>query len=566
MSLSQVARLAPLQVRRWRPPDTWTIVLGVGWAVLGLLLLYPLSSVLHASIIDNDTGAFTLDNYAAVLERPRYLRALANTFLGGLGGMLGSLLLGVTLAHLVTRYALRGLGVVTTLAVIALVTPPFIGAYAWIVLFGANGAVRNALSGALGVEVPPLYGAAGVIAVFSLKFFPHVFLLTSAGLRAVNPALEEAGSSLGLSPARCFFKVTLPLVAPSISASALLTFILSIADFGTPRIIGRSFQMLSTEAFILFASELGGNPGMASAISVVLVLISMAFVLLQRWIARRGAQHLAHAGRKRAPGRARTWPGALLVHALAYAIVLAGALPSIVVAYYSFRRTSGPVFQDGFSLQSYARVLHTVPQAIGNSLLFSACAVVGIVVIGTLTGYVVARRRTLATAAYDAALVVPYIIPGVVMGIAFLESFNTGPLQLTGTGAIIVLAILIRRLPYGTRAAIAALGQLSPSLEQAAVSLGYHPARAFLKVTVPLILPGIVAGAMMSFVTAMNELSSSLVLYVGRTMTMPVSIYLLVMDGEYGTASALATMLLAVTGVLVYGAFRLSGRDQRTLL
>ncbi len=178
----------------------------------------------------------------------------------------------------------------------------------------------------------------------------------------------------------------------------------------------------------------------------------------------------------------------------------------------------------------------------------------------------IVRRRTIATAAYESVLVLPYIVPGIVMGIAFVESFNTGPLALTGTGTIIVLAVLIRRLPYATRATTAALGQLSPSLEQAAVSLGCHPARAFSRVTVPLIMPGIVAGAMMSFVTAMNELSSSLVLYVGSTVTMPVSIYLLVMDGEYGTASALSTILLLITVALVYGAFRLSGRDQRTLL
>jgi iron(III) transport system permease protein len=566
VSVTQLGAGAAREARSWPKPDIWTVVLAVGWAVLGLLLLYPLSSIVHASLVDNDTGALTLDNYVAVLTRPRYLRALGNTFIGGVGGMAGALVLGVTLAHLVTRYRLRGVGIVTTLAVIALVTPPFIGAYAWIVLFGANGVVRNALANGLGMDVPAIYGAAGVITVFSLKFFPHVFLLTSAGFRAVNRSLEEAGESLGLSPSRRFFRVTLPLIGPAVSASALLTFILSIADFGTPRIIGRSFQMLSTEAFILFAAEMGGNPGMASAISTVLLVISLGFVVIQRRVARRGASHLAHVSRPRPPEPPRSWVGAALVHGLAYLIVLAGAIPSLVVAYFSFRRTRGPVFQDGFSLQSYQRVLHTVPQAIGNSLLFSAAAVAGIVLIGTLTGYVIARRRTLASAAYESALVMPYIVPGIVMGIAFVESFNTGPAALTGTGTIIVLAILIRRLPYATRATTAALGQLSPSLEQAAVSLGYHPGWAFLKVTVPLIMPGIVAGAMMSFVTAMNELSSSLVLYVGSTVTMPVSVYLLVMDGEYGTASALATVLLAVTGLLVYGAFHLSGRDQRTLV
>jgi len=232
------------------------------------------------------------------------------------------------------------------------------------------------------------------------------------------------------------------------------------------------------------------------------------------------------------------------------------------VVFYSFRSTSGPIFTDGFGLQSYARVLRTVPQAIGNSLLFSAVAVFGIVVVGVTTGYVVARRRTVLSATFESVMVLPYIVPGIVMGIAFLESYNT---LLGGTGAIIILAVLIRRLPYATRATTAALGQLSPSLQQAAISLGDHPARAFLRITVPLILPSIVAGAMMSFVTAMNELSSSLVLYVGRTITVPVSIYLLVLDGDYGPASALAAILLGVTALLVYGAFRFSGRDGRLL-
>ena len=536
-----------------------SLVLLLGWAVVGLLLLYPLASVLRASLLDNDTGAWTLANYATILERPRYLRALGNSVVGGVGGMVGATVLGVTLAHLMTRYRLRGSSLLFTLAIIGLCTPPFIGAYAWIVLFGANGAVRNALAG-VGIGMPPIYGAAGVIMVFSLKFFPNVFLLASAGFRAINPALEEAAESLGMSPARRFATVTLPLLAPAVSAGALLAFVLSIADFGTPRLIGREFSMLATEAFVLFASEMGGNPGLASAMGAVLLVISVALVTVQRRLSRRVATG-GQTSRERTAVRPRGWR-AVRVHALAYAIVGLGALPSLVVVLFSFRRTSGPVFTGGFGLQSYARVMRTVPQAIGNSLLFSSIAVAGIVGVGLATGYVVARRRTVLASAYESVLVLPYIVPGIVMGIAFLESFNT---MLGGTGAIIVLAVLIRRLPYATRATTAALGQLSPSLEQAAISLGDHPARAFLRITVPLIMPGIVAGAMMSFVTAMNELSSSLVLYVGSTVTMPVSIYLLVLDGEYGTASALASILLGVTAVLVYSAFRLSGRDGRVL-
>ncbi len=399
-----------------------------------------------------------------------------------------------------------------------------------------------------------------MIVVFSLKFFPHVFLLTSAALGGINPSLEEAAEGLGLSPLRRFFRVTLRLILPAVSAAALLTFVLSIADFGTPRIIGRSFQMLSTEAFVLFNAEIGGNPGLASSMSILLIIISLAFVLLQRYVARHDVAQGFRAGR---PAPRQTGRGVLVIgRVISFAIVLAGALPTFVVVLFSFRRTSGPVFQSGFGLQSYARVLATVPQAISNSLLFATAAVVLIVVVGTATGYVIVRRAGVVASGFDAVLMVPYIVPGVVMGIAFTETFNTGPVVMTGTGTIIVLAIFIRRLPYAMRAMIASMRQLSPNLEQAAVSLGVHPGMAFLKITVPIVLPGIVAGATMSFVTAMNELSSSLVLYVGRTVTMPVAIYLLVTDGEYGTASALSTILLAVTAVLVYAAFRITGSER----
>lgn len=552
-------------MRRLRPAlrfDFWSLILLCGWLMIAALLIYPLSSIVVASLTDNDTNAWTLGNYISVLTDRGYVRALGNTFIGGFGGMAGALLLGTTLAVLMARCRVRGANLISTLAVIALVTPPFIGAYAWIVLFGANGVARQGLA-AIGIDIPPIYGAAGVILVFSLKFFPHVFLLTSAALGGVSPSLEEAAESLGLSPARRFFAVTLRLLVPAISASALLTFVLSIADFGTPRIIGRGFQMLSTEAYVLFSSELGGNPGEASAISLVLILISLVFVALQRWIAR---HDVSQSFRARRPPPPKVPPlRSALAHLVCYAIALAGALPTFVVVVFSFRRTRGPVFQPGLSLDSYARVMHGVPQAITNSLAFASAAVLAIVVVGTLMGYVIVRRRGLLSSGFDALLMIPYIVPGIVMGIAYINSFNTGPVVLTGGGTIIVLAIFIRRLPYAMRSMIASLQQLSPSLEQAAVSLGYNPWSALMRVTVPLILPGIVAGAIMSFVTAINELSTTLVLYVGATVTMPVAIFSLVSDGEYGTASAMATILMAVTAALVYLTFRITG-SQRSLL
>jgi len=220
------------------------------------------------------------------------------------------------------------------------------------------------------------------------------------------------------------------------------------------------------------------------------------------------------------------------------------------------------VFHPGFSLDSYTRILGEVPHVIANSFTYSTAAVVLIVILGTLIGYILARRESLAAGALDSMLLVPYIVPGVVMGLAFVVTFNVPPLQITATATIIVLMLFIRRLPYAVRSSAAILKQIKGGIEEAAISLGAPPSRAFLKVTLPLMLPGVFAGALMSFITAINELSSSLILYVGRTMTMPVRIYLSVLDGQFGTASALATILLAATGIAVFVVFRISDRKE----
>ena len=543
--------------------DIWKPILFAAWCILALFLIWPLSSVLLASLIDNDSGTWSLSNYADLWQSRAFHRAFINTFLAGFGGMASAVILGLALAVLTSYWSIKGRSLIQTFSILALVSPPFIGAYAWIVLFGANGSVRVLLR-EWGMTIPNIYGAGGVILIFAFKFYPYVYLIVSSALEALNPSLEEAAESLGMPPWKRFFKISLPMIMPALVGSALLTFVLSIADFGTPRLIGRDFNVLATEAFALFSSEIGGHAGGASALSMILILTSSIFVLLQRYAVR---NDLYHSGlvKKRVPKHI-TGIRALIIHGLAYAIVIFGAIPAITAIIFSFRKTSGPVFQPGWSLQSYEKIFSSLTTPVINTLTYSSVAVMLIVAAGLLIGYLIARRRNFATAALDTVLMVPYLVPGIVMGIALVTRFNVPPLAITGTGFIIILAIFVRRLPYASRAVAMALRQLSPSLEEAAISLGYRPWKAFAKVTVPLIAPGIMAGALMSFVTAMNELSASLVLYVGGTITMPVRIYLSVMDGEYGTASAIASILLFLTVLSVYAAFRLSGRKQSILL
>ncbi len=549
--------------RRLAAMNVWTLVLLAALAIVFVLLINPLGNILAASFIDRKDGSFTLANYGRILGLSFYRTAFVNSVMIGFGGMVGALVLGIPLAYLTSRFHIKGRSFIATLAVLALVSPPFIGAYSWIMMLGANGWLRHMLT-AVGINLPSVFGIFGILLVFTLKFYPFVFLLTASALSSVNRSLEDAGENLGCGPYRRFFKITLPLVFPAVSSGALLAFVLSIADFGTPQIIGGEFRVLSTEAYNLFTSEIGGNPGLASTVSIILISVSMVFVILQR----QAVNRRNFAGNLINKPEVKTLRGgrSLVAHVICYGIVFASSIPSIAVIVMSFRKTRGPVFHPGFSLNSYERIIRDVPDVITNSFFFSISAVAMIVTLGTLVGYVLARRQSFLSGSLDSLLMVPYVVPGVVLGIGFIVAFNTGALAMTGTGLIIVLVIFIRRLPYAVRSSASILKQISNSVEEAAISLGASPARAFIKITLPLMIPGIVAGAMMAFVTAINELSSSIILYVGGTMTMPVRIYLSVLDGEFGTAAALSTILLVTTGIAVYFVFRYSSSKENAFV
>tara|TARA_B100000929_G_C15497421_1_gene416410 strand:+ start:322 stop:1920 length:1599 start_codon:yes stop_codon:yes gene_type:complete len=527
--------------------------------IVGLLLIFPLYNIFVASFLDNETGVFTLQNYTNILGRRYYRTAIYNSVIVGLSSMVGALIIGIPLAFFTSRYNIKGKSLISTLAILALVSPPFIGAYAWIMMLGSNGWLRLGLE-SMGISMPTIYGPLGIILVFSLKFYPFVFLLTAGAIRTINVSLEEAAESLGCRPFSKFMRVTLPIIFPAVSTGALLAFVLSLADFGTPSIIGRNFRVLSTLAYNLFTSEMGGNPGLASTVSILLILVSLIFVYIQRRLIRKkdyGSDML-----RRPEVKQLSRVSYIPIHALCYLIVFLSSLPSLVVIYNSFRKTSGPVFKSGFGLDSYRRIINDVPDAIFNSFVFSISAVLMIVALGTLIGYTVARKPSILTGFLDSLLMIPYIVPGVVLGLGFIVSFNSKPVVLVGTATIIILVIFVRRLPYSVRSSVSILKQISLGVEEAAISLGASPAKTFLKVTLPLMMPGVFAGAMMAFITAINELSSSIILYVGGTVTMPVRIYLSVLDGEFGTAAALSSILLAATGVAVFAIIHITESDE----
>jgi iron(III) transport system permease protein len=529
--------------------DIWTLVTLAGFLIVAVFLVYPLFDVFRFSFTDKETGLLSLSNWTTFLSKMYYIRAFLHSMVIAFATTALSLVFGVPLAFFTTRYRIRGSNLLNTLAVLALLSPPFIGAYSWVTMLGRAGFLRTALL-SLGIVLPPIYGPLGIILADSLQYYPFISLMTAGALMTIDRSLEEASENLGAKASRTFFKVTMPLVLPSVTGGALITFMMSLSNFGTPMIIGGNYLVLPTLAYNLFTSEVAEIPGMASTVSIILMLCASVIIVLQQWASARRKYSSMLVNRplvKELKGLKSAF-----AHLVCYLIVGFSTLPLAVIVFFSFKKTSGPVFAKGFGLDSYRQIFYDVPKTVINSFSYSIAAVILIAIIGTMLGFILSRRRNLAVRILDPLLMVPYIIPGTVLGIGFIVAFNRKPIYLAGTGIIIVMTYFIRRLPYSVRSAASILKQIDPSLEEAGINLGSPPGRTFRTVTLPLMKAGIISGAIMSWVTSMNELSASIVLYVGKTMTMPIKIYLSVVDGYFGTASAMSTILLLVTGIALY--------------
>lgn len=546
-------------MRRW---TFWHWVILISFGLLALFLLYPVGQLLWKSFLAKD-GSFTLKYYVTFLSKRYYRNALLNSLWVCAAATFFATVIGVPVAFLLTRYHLPMKGLFRVLIILSLLSPPFIGTYSWIILLGRAGLITKALA-AIGIKMPTIYGPGGIILIFTLHFFPYVYMFTAAALQGIDRSLEEVAENLGRSGWAKLRTVTLPLVLPSISAGALMAFMSALADFGTPMLIGEGYKLLPIVAYDEFMTEIGSNPGLAGALSVGLVVVSTLVLFLQRWIISR-RNYTMSALR---PPEVKRLPAGARIAATAFCTLVVGLaiLPQAVVVISSFLKTKGPIFTNEFGFTNYTAVFRQVPAAVLNTFRLSGTAIVIMVLAGLLLAYVITRRRSVFTAALDAMLTLPYVLPGTVIGIALISAFNKGPIILTGTGIILVIAFVIRKISYTVRSASAVLGSIEPSIEEASINLGVSPVKSFFKITAPMMFTGVAAGAVLSWVTTINELSSTIVLYHAGTITMPVAVYSQVISDNFGTAAALSSILTLVTVISLVVFQRMAGKDSGLLL
>ncbi len=525
----------------WR--DIW-ILISIGILLLYLLfLIYPLFSLLQQSVMGPE--GFTLEYFQKFFSKAYYFNTLWNSFKVSICATAITLILGVPLAYFYNMYEIRGKTFLQLIIILCSMSAPFIGAYAWILLCGNNGLVTNLCRELLHIQIPSIYGFGRILLVLSLQLFPLVFLYVSGAMKNIDNSLLEAAENMNCTGARRFFKIVVPLCMPTILAAALLVFMRAFADFGTPLLIGQGYRTFPVEIYNAFFSETGGNYGFACATSVIAILITTVIFLIQKWSSNKFSftmNALHPIERKKAKGVFN-----VLIHVYCYLIVGIAFLPQIYIFYESFRKTSGKAFVPGYSLASYQSAFKVAGNAIKNTFVIGLSALVIIILLAILIAYLVTRRRSPLNNTIDVMSMLPYVIPGSVVGIALIMAFNKKPLILTGTMIIMIIALVIRRLPYTIRSSAATLQQIPITVEEAAISLGCSKMKAFFKITIPMMANGIVSGAILSWVTIITELSTAICLYTVRTQTLTLAIYTYVLRGNDGIAAALATILSFTT-------------------
>lgn len=545
--------------------DVWSLVsLGV-IAMYGLILIYPLFILLRQSVFvgEGETRRFTLEAFRTFFSRPYYIETIFNSLKVTVTTTIITLIIGIPLAYFYQMYEIKGKSLLQILIILCSMSAPFIGAYSWIVLLGRNGIISNFLHNVFGIQVGNIYGFKGIVLVLSLQLFPLVFLYLCGALKNIDNSLLEASENMGCSGVKRFFKVVIPLCMPTIIAATLLVFMRAFADFGTPLLIGEGYQTFPVVIYDAYFNETGSDHTFGAAVSVIAIVITAIIFLVQRYINNRhrftmNAMHSIE--RKQIHGLK-----AVLINFYCWFVVLLSFMPQIYVIYSSFQKTSGKLFVEGYSLDSYRFAFSHLKKAIPNTFLIGAAALVLVVVLAILIAYLVVRRSSTANKAIDTISMIPYIIPGSVVGIALVLAFNTKPLMLTGTATIMILALIIRRIPYTIRSSVATLQQIPMSIEEASISLGASKMKTFFRITVPMMGNGIMSGAILSWVTIITELSTAIILYNLNTITLTLAVYTYVSRGNYGIAAAYATILTVTTIISLLIYMKVTGNKEVSL-
>ena len=525
-----------------RDPVLLALIIGIAVSIV-LFVVYPLIRVLLASF--QDRVGWTLENYQLFVDRQFYRNALFNSLIvGTLVGIFG-VALGYVAAFVLTRLKVPSKTLLHYLMILPIISPAFAGAVSIVFLFGFNGLVTKQL---LGLQDFSIYGLHGVVMSQIFTFAPIAYLALRGVVASISPTLEDAALNVGATRWQVFRKVVFPLSLPGIASAFLIVFIESVSDFGNPLVLaGAAFPMLAPQAYVEITGSF--NLPRGAALAVVLLIPSMIAFIAQRYYLS-GRQYITVTGK---PASTTSKAVSEPVKWLLYGIVVLFAI--VVVAFYAVILMGALTEVWGFdytpTLKHFQYVFDVGFKAVLDTLVVAVVSTPISGILGMLIAFLVVRRTFSGKGALELGSILSYAVPGTVVGIGYILAFNSPPLILTGTLAILVLCFVFRYVPVGIQSGIAVLRQIDPSIEEAAQNLGASSLATFRKVTLPLIAPAFFSGLVFAFVRAMTAISAAIFLVSANWNLMTVQILNQVGSGRLGVAAAYSVILIAIVIVAI---------------
>src|SRR5215472_8493279 len=533
---------------------------------VGLLILLPVGWLGYMSV-SREGGGLTFGHYARVFTDPRLQKALWNTVVLAVWSGLASLVVGTPMAWLSARTDLPGKRIIRSLIMASFVTPPFLGAFAWVMLAGPNAGTLNKLYRSLtGADTPlvNIFTMPGLIFVVTLYTFPYVYIMIVNTLELIASDLEEAAAILGASRFWVAATVTLPMVLPAIFSGFILAVLQALALFGSPAILAlpAGFHTITTQIWALF--QYPPKIEMAAACSVPLLLSTALLLLVQKkLLGRRGYASVGGKGGQRRVIPLGAWRYPALAGCLAV-LACAVFLPYSVLARAAFSRAwAEPLSWENFTLANWSfTFLYSATQsAIVNTLelgVLTAC--VG-AALAALLAYITTRKLVVGHQILAFLTLAPVVIPGIVLAVALFIAYTRPPFLLYGTLWILFIAYLTKEMPVGYSQSDATFRGIHPELEEAGRILGAGRLRVLREITAPLARSGIIATWCFIFIGVIRELSASIILFTPNTKVMSVVIFDLKEEGQFGAIAVLGLFMLAMTFAIVALMQGLLGRD-----
>lgn len=505
--------------------------------IIMLFTILPLFNILKESFSVNNS--FSFQHYIEVMNLPESLNIIKNTILLGIVTSTFSTGIGFFFAYGMTYLELPMKKIFNSVAILPIVSPPFVVALSAILLLGRRGFITR---GILGIRNADIYGFHGLVLVQVLTFFPVAYLMLIGLLQRIDPSVEEAARDLGASRWDVFKTITFPLMVPGIANAFLVIFIQTIADFSNPMVIGGNFTTVAVQVYLQGIGNY--DMGSATALSIILVLISLSIFITQKYYISKKS-YVTVTGkvsreREKIKEKSITFPIFIIMSLLTIFVLMM----YITIPIGSLVKLWGINYSP--SLDHYKYVFDLGMKPIIDTTILSLISTPITGILAMIIAFLIVRGKFIGKGFIEFSTMMAIAIPGTIVGLGYVITYNTKPFILTGTATILIIAFIMRNMPIGIRSGMAALQQIDPSIEEAAMVLGANSKKVFTSITLPMVKPAFFSGLVYAFVRSMTLVSTIIFLVSANYNLLTVAIMNQIDVGKIGVASAYCTILIIV--------------------